>query len=371
MVMLLTLSTVLVAFVATWVLMPAVIELCIRRGWVVHPGGRRTHEGIKPTIGGIAIYAGFVVAVLVAWGMGFWVPELHRGERDELRFALLLVGGTLTFVVMWIDDVAELHWLPKFVANVLAGAISVGPFVWDHQLYPDALGALTEPRGIVFMGFNMPFVSYVDFYALSPWLAIVVTVFWIGLMINTVNWMDGVDGIAGGVSMIAALMLGIHALRLEPAQYTVAVVPLALAGATAGFLVFNFPPAKVFMGDAGAEFIGYVLGVSAIIGGAKFATVLLVLGVWILDVAWLIVSRMLAGKSPTTSGRDHLHQRLTDAGHNPRAIALYFYAISVIFGILGIADIGTTGKLIALGLLLVVGMVTIVYAMRIPKQEHV
>jgi UDP-N-acetylmuramyl pentapeptide phosphotransferase/UDP-N-acetylglucosamine-1-phosphate transferase len=228
---------------------------------------------------------------------------------------------------------------------------------------------LTQANGIVFLGFNMPFGEYVDFYAVSPWLAILVTVFWLGLMANTVNWVDGVDGLAAGVSAIAGLMLGIHALLLTPAQYTVAVVPLALAGAAAGFLWYNFPPAKVFMGDAGAEFLGFVLGVSAIMGGAKLATVLLVLGVWILDVAWLIVSRMMAGRSPTQSGRDHLHQRLTDAGFAPKQIAVFFYTLSITFGVLGIADIGATGKLWALVLLLVVGIVTIGYAIKIQPRR--
>jgi UDP-N-acetylmuramyl pentapeptide phosphotransferase/UDP-N-acetylglucosamine-1-phosphate transferase len=123
------------------------------------------------------------------------------------------------------------------------------------------------------------------------------------------------------------------------------------------------------MGDAGAEFLGYVLGVSAIMGGAKFATVLLVLGVWILDVAWLIVSRMLAGRSPTHSGRDHLHQRLTDAGFSAQHIAWFFYTLSITFGILGIADIGSTGKMWALVLLLLVGIVTIGYAIKIQPRR--
>jgi UDP-N-acetylmuramyl pentapeptide phosphotransferase/UDP-N-acetylglucosamine-1-phosphate transferase len=322
-----------------------------------------------PTIGGIAMYVAFVVALLASWVAGWYVPELQRTERDTLRLGLLALGATMTFVVMWIDDVVELHWMPKFAVNVLAGVVAVGPFLWEQMLYADATGQLTQANGIVFLGFNMPFGEYVDFYAVSPWLAILVTVFWLGLMANTVNWVDGVDGLAAGVSAIAGLMLGIHALLLTPAQYTVAVVPLALAGAAAGFLWYNFPPAKVFMGDAGAEFLGFVLGVSAIMGGAKLATVLLVLGVWILDVAWLIVSRMMAGRSPTQSGRDHLHQRLTDAGFAPKQIAVFFYTLSITFGVLGIADIGATGKLWALVLLLVVGIVTIGYAIKIQPRR--
>jgi UDP-N-acetylmuramyl pentapeptide phosphotransferase/UDP-N-acetylglucosamine-1-phosphate transferase len=165
-----TLGIMLVGFVSAWILTPVVIRLCLARGWVVMPGGRRTHQGAMPTIGGIAIYAGFVVALLVSWLMGRWIPELQRTPRDELRLGLLFVGATLTFAVMWLDDVIELPWLPKFGVNILAGVIAVGPFLWDQQRYPDALGSMTEVRGIVLLGFNIPFGQQLDFYAISPWL---------------------------------------------------------------------------------------------------------------------------------------------------------------------------------------------------------
>jgi hypothetical protein len=141
------------------------------------------------------------------------------------------------------------------------------------------------------------------------------------------------------VSLIAALMLALHALRLDPPQRTVALVPLALAGACAGFLIFNLPPARIFMGDSGAEFLGFLLGVSAIIGGAKLATVLLVLGVPILDVAWLIVARTASGRQPAQGGRDHLHHRLLDSGMSARQILALYWGLSASFGLLGIADI--------------------------------
>ena len=151
-----------VAFLITWFLTPVVIQLCFDRGWVIMPGGRRTHEGAKPTVGGIAMFAGITVALVVSWLVGWWVPALQRTPRDELRLGLLLAGTTLTFVVMWIDDVKELPWLPKFIVNIVAGLIAVGPFLWDQQRYPDALGHVTEVRGIVFLGFNVPFGEYVN-----------------------------------------------------------------------------------------------------------------------------------------------------------------------------------------------------------------
>jgi len=141
-------------------------------------------------------------------------------------------------------------------------------------------------------------------------------------------------------------------------------VPLALAGACAGFLIFNLPPARIFMGDSGAEFLGFLLGVSAIIGGAKLATVLLVLGVPILDVAWLIVARTAAGRQPAQGGRDHLHHRLLDSGMSARQILALYWGLSASFGLLGIADISPSAKLIGLALLLLIGAGLIVYATR-------
>jgi UDP-N-acetylmuramyl pentapeptide phosphotransferase/UDP-N-acetylglucosamine-1-phosphate transferase len=118
------------------------------------------------------------------------------------------------------------------------------------------------------------------------------------------------------------------------------------------------------MGDSGAEFLGFMLGVSAIIGGAKLATVLLVLGVPILDVAWLIVARIASGKQPMRSGRDHLHHRLLDSGMSPRQILALYWGLSAGFGLLGIADISPYAKLIGLALLIVIGIGLIAYATR-------
>jgi UDP-GlcNAc:undecaprenyl-phosphate/decaprenyl-phosphate GlcNAc-1-phosphate transferase len=335
--------------------------LCERRGWMAQPGGRRAHARPTPNVGGIAIYLGFVAAIAGTFALDGLLP---RPPFERLRVALLLLGGTLIFLVMWLDDLRELPPLPKFVTQALAALIAVGPFLWDHTRHPDAQGRLTEASGIVLTAFNFPFVRQIPLWDYSPWLAIAATVLWIGWMTNTINFSDGVDGLAGGVSLIAALALAFNALAQRPPQITIALLPLALAGACAGFLLFNFPPARIFMGDSGAEFLGYALGVSAIIGGAKLATVLLVLGVPILDVAWLIVSRALAGRSPAHAGRDHLHLRLHDLGFSTRQIVIFYYALSFSFGALGISDAPPGSKLAALLLLALIVAAVIVYVSR-------
>jgi UDP-N-acetylmuramyl pentapeptide phosphotransferase/UDP-N-acetylglucosamine-1-phosphate transferase len=356
--------TFFAAFAATALLVPPVQRLCVRRGWLAQPGGRRTHAWPTPNVGGIALYLGFVLALAGTFVLGALDPTLRRSPFETLRLALLLLGGTLIFLVMWLDDVRELPPPPKFAAQALAGLIAVGPFLWDHTRYPDALGAPTEASGIVLTAFNFPFVRQVALWDYSPWLAIGATVLWLGWMTNTINFSDGLDGLAAGVSLIAAAMLALNALLQPHPQYTIALLPLALAGACAGFLLFNFPPARIFMGDSGAEFLGYALGVCAIIGGAKLATVLLVLGVPILDVAWLIVARSAAGRSPAHSGRDHLHFRLRDLGFSNRQIVVFYYVLSASFGLIGVFDFDRRLKLAALVLLGLIVAGAIVYVGR-------
>lgn len=355
-------TTFLLAATITALMVPPIQRLGIRHGWVQMPGGRRTHAQPTTNIGGVAIYVGSMVAFALTIAFERIDPTLQRSSFETLRVGLVLLGGSLMFVVMWLDDVYELHWFPRFITQIVAALIAVGPFLWDHARYLDLQGMPTEARGILLTAFNFPFTSQIDLYALSPWVAIIATVFWIGWMSNTVNFVDGLDGLAAGVSMIAALMLALHAIRLSPPQFTIALLPLAIAGACAGFLIFNLPPASIFMGG-GAEFLGYMLGVSAIIGGAKLATVLLVLGVPLLDVAWLIVSRTLSGRSPMKGGRDHLHLRLRDLGFSARQIVIFYYGLSASFGLIGISGVSQIAKLAALGLLALIGVAVIGYAL--------
>jgi UDP-GlcNAc:undecaprenyl-phosphate/decaprenyl-phosphate GlcNAc-1-phosphate transferase len=148
-------------------------------------------------------------------------------------------------------------------------------------------------------------------------------------MMNTVNFLDGLDGLVGGVTVIAGVILFLHNYILD--EYSIALLPLALIGATVAFLFFNFPPARIFLGS-GAYVLGFALAVLAIIGGAKLATALLALGIPILDVAWQIVNRVRAGRSPFSGDRGHLHHRLYDSGLSTRVIVLMYYALTAIFG---------------------------------------
>jgi UDP-N-acetylmuramyl pentapeptide phosphotransferase/UDP-N-acetylglucosamine-1-phosphate transferase len=348
-------STFLVAFVITALLVPPLIRLSQREGWVAKPGPRHVHRTPTPTVGGLAMIAGFAAALLLSFALEWLDPDLRRSGFEHLRLGLLLTGLSVVAIISLLDDLRDLPALPRLGVHVLAGLLAVGPYLWEQRIEPEA-------RGIVLTAFNFPFVQQIHLHNLSPWLAVAATVVWIVGMQNMVNWADGLDGLAAGITLIAATVLALHALSLEPPQLTVALLPLALAGACAGFLIFNAHPAKTFMGDVGAMSIGYILGVAAIIGGAKLATALLVMGVPLIDGAWLIVTRSLQGRSAARSGRDHLHHRLLDMGLSQRQVVLVYYALSASFGAIALLDVPPVAKLAALVVLGVLVLGLLLYA---------
>ncbi len=347
-----------VAMVLTALLVPPVTRLSIRRGWLAYPGPRHIHQSPTPTVGGLAILGGLVGALLLSLVLESRSPLLQRSPYEHLRLGLLLAGAALVAGVSFIDDVRPLSAGLRLGVHIGAALVAVGPYLWDHTLYPDASGHLTEARGIILTAFNFPFIDQVHLHALSPWLAVGATVLWVVGLQNMLNWVDGLDGLAAGVTLIAALVLALHSLHLG--QWTVALLPLALAGACAGFLPFNAHPARTFMGDVGAMTLGYVLAVSAIIGGAKLATALLVLAVPLVDMAWLILWRLRHGRSAAASGRDHLHHRLVDLGFSQRQVAGFYYGLSAAAGSIALLDWMTpAAKLVALTAMgtLVIGII--------------
>ncbi|MGQ9927196.1 MAG: MraY family glycosyltransferase [Chloroflexaceae bacterium] len=355
-------TTFVVAAAVTALATPALIRLSVHQGWVAYPGPRHIHQHPTPTIGGVAIIAGFAAALLLSFVLQPLHPALTRSGFEYLRLGLLLAGASLVAIISLIDDLRDLPALPRLLVHGLAALIAVGPYLWDRTLYPDALGAPTEARGIILTAFNFPFIDQIHLHNLSPWLAIGATIFWIVSIQNMVNWADGLDGLAAGVTLIAAIILALHTLGLDPPQYTIAMLPLALAGACAGFLPFNLHPARTFMGDVGAMTIGYILGVSAIIGGAKLATALLVLGVPLIDMAWLILVRTLRGRGAARPGRDHLHHRLLALGLSQRQVVLIYYGVSLSFGAIALLDVPPVAKLLALLMLGVLVLGALLYA---------
>jgi UDP-GlcNAc:undecaprenyl-phosphate GlcNAc-1-phosphate transferase len=294
------------------------------------PGGRRAHAGVVPRTGGIALFAAFIAGSTLA--LVAWPPA---NPDDMRRLLAVLCGSALVFVFGLWDDRRELPAWPQFIIQGIAALIAVAGTVFIERF--------TDPisRQLVVIPDLLPYLGW--------GIVVGITVFWIVGMINTVNWLDGLDGLAAGVAFIAAALFAVHSFRLG--QPEIALFPTALAGACLGFLPHNFHPARVFMGTAGAMTLGYALATLSILAPARIATALLVLGVPIVDVAWIIVNRWRRGASATQGGRDHLHHRLLELGLSQRQIVGLYYGLCLVFG--GLALIGPSPlfKLITLTVL--------------------
>lgn len=305
---------------------PLTIWLGRRTGAVDRAGGRRRGHEATSRLGGIAIFVSFTVAVIVAQ----FLPVPRFDPQEIVRFTGLVLGGIFIFSMGLLDDFMQFGPIPQFISQIVAAGIAVAFLIFIQMV-------------------NNPLTGERLSWAGQHWVTVTVSLFWLGLMMNTVNFLDGLDGLASGVGLIAGLMLFVHsAFQLSPPQTSVSLLPLALVGASLGFLLYNFHPARVFMGSSGSYFLGYVLGVLSIIGGAKMATILLVMGLPLLDVAWLVVYRLAQGRNPMQGDRAHLHFRLVDMGIGQRRIVLAYYAFCGFFGVLTLVTASRLFKLFAL-----------------------
>ena len=302
------LATFLVAFGVALVATPIAIRLSKRWGIMAVPGGRRKHESPTPKLGGIPLLLAYIAGVAVIYLL------LPPSGDDALRLRGVILGTLIFFVGGLVDDFFELSpWL-QFVVQFLGAAVAIGHIVF--------IEIFTNPlNGEVIQVWWRPLVY-------------LITLIWIVGIVNSVNFLDGLDGLAAGVGTMAALLFAWHSLRLG--QEAVAAFPLALAGALLGFLPFNFAPARIFLGSAGAFVLGYNLATLSILSPAKIATALLVLAVPIIDGVWRVLDRIRHGKSPFYGDRGHLHYRLADEGLPTRSIVMGYYGVSLAFGLVAI-----------------------------------
>ncbi|NLV73069.1 MAG: undecaprenyl/decaprenyl-phosphate alpha-N-acetylglucosaminyl 1-phosphate transferase [Chloroflexi bacterium] len=307
------------AFGLTALITPWVVKLGQRLDIVAVPGGRRVHRGRITRIGGLALYPPFVIACLGT----LFLPR--QDPLETTRILGMLAGVTVVFVMGMLDDKYRLPPWAQSLALVIAVVIALMTKVFI-ELYND------------------PFTN--QLVKLDWILAIPITAFWLIGMSSTVNFLDGLDGLATGVVGISAVVLFIHMLRLE--QYSVAVLPLILLGCCAGFLIYNFTPARIFLGG-GAYQLGFTLGALAIISGAKVATVLLVVWLPVMDVVWLIYSRWRRHQPVNLGDRGHLHMRLQDLGWPTSRIVLMYYGVTAILGAAALLISSRLLKLAVLG----------------------
>jgi UDP-GlcNAc:undecaprenyl-phosphate GlcNAc-1-phosphate transferase len=327
------------------VLTPLVGHLGRAFNVVDHPGGRHRHRGAVPRLGGVAVFVAFVAAV----GLAAWRGDLTvgYGPDDTLRLKGLLVGGFFAVLFGLLDDRFDLPPGPQFAFQFVLSLIALATLLWLER-------------------FTLPFFGTVrlDDYAWGALAYVPLTILWVMGMINTVNWLDGLDGLAAGVGVILCLVLAVHMRYLaDQPQPSVALLPVALMGALAGFLPYNVAPARVFLGSAGAFLLGYALAALGLIAGGRTATVLMVMGLPIVDVAWQIFDRLRRHRSPVQGDRGHLHYRLRDLGLSQRAIVLLYWGFCALFGLLALVA-APWQKLIALLSIGVIVILVLVFLSR-------
>jgi UDP-GlcNAc:undecaprenyl-phosphate GlcNAc-1-phosphate transferase len=327
-------------FVIALVLTPIAGRIGLRLGLVATPGGRRQHKGAISKMGGVGLVLGFFGAIGVAQS---W-PIATADSNEMRRLWGLVIGAAIAFIFGLIDDHYELPAGVEYLGYILASVVAIASLIILER-FNNPLSNKTVV---------LPALIYIPF-----------TLFWLTGMTVTVNWLDGLDGLAAGISAILALILSVHMVRSM--QYSVVPQTLALVGASLGFLVYNVSPAKVFLGSNGAFFLGYTLGALGLIAGGRVATVLLVMGIPIVDVAWTILDRWRHGLSPFQGDRRHLHFRLQDAGFSTRMIVVIYWAFCAFSGLLALVLSSRLYKLVALLLLGILTLALLLYLSRDQK----
>lgn len=313
---------VLASAAAALIATPLVRRLSFALGIVALPGGRRKHEGHIPKLGGLAVFIAWLVGVILT----YWLLPPANPD-DALRLRGVVLGSFIVVVGGLLDDRYDLPPGVQFLIQLFGAFVAI-----LHTIF---IEVFTNPLPTPTLWEALPlFQIEGDLVWIWRPLALLFTVFWVVGMINAINFLDGLDGLAAGVCLIAAAFFAFHSYRLG--QETVPLFPLALAGALLGFLPFNFSPARIFLGSAGAYFLGYQMATLSILSPAKLSTALLVMAVPIIDVAWQIVSRVRRGQHPMRGDRGHLHFRLSDRGLSTRRIVLGYYGVAILFGLVAV-----------------------------------
>ncbi len=320
------------AGVISFLLTPPVKRLAHCIGAIDVPkDARRMHKKPIPRLGGLAIYLAFIVVSLVL-------------NKVTAQSVTILIGSAVIVVLGIFDDRNALGAKFKFCIQLIAAAI---PVIFGNL----RIELITNPN-------LLSDHLYLQFGVMS----IPITIIWIVAITNAVNLIDGLDGLAVGVSAIACMTM--LAVSLLIGETEIAIILAALAGACVGFMPFNLNPASIFMGDTGSTFLGYMLATLSIQGMFKvyaiisFAVPFLILGLPIFDTAFAFLRRILSGRSPFSPDRGHVHHRLIDMGFNQKQTVAILYAISTVLGLLAVV-LTTSGELRAIIMVAVV-LVTII-----------
>lgn len=306
----------LFAFVLTFCLVLAVLKLFPKWGLMDRPINYGLKRKPIPYYGGVAIFLAFTVSVLLF-------------VKLDLTLAGFLLAGTLIAIVSFIDDYRGLSPILRLIVQIMAALLLVAVGV--------GIQSISNPLGdpIVLDQLKITF-SLDHIYQISVFGALF-TVVWVVLIVNTMNFLDGLNGLSSGVAVIAALSLFLLSIRPGihydiVSQMPVAMMSIILFSSALAFWIFDFHPAKILMGDTGSMFLGFVLATLAIFSGGKVATAFLVMGFPLLDAVWVVLRRIFSGKSPMKGDKKHLHHRLLEIGLSNRKALMLIYALCAGFG---------------------------------------
>jgi len=323
----------ILAALITYLLIPVVRRLSEKVGSLDTPNERKNHKEVTPSSGGVAIFFGFLIAALF----------FNRTTPEILGF---LIGGTVITGIGLLDDIFDLPPVTKFFGQVLAALIVI-----YSGVRIEFVGNPTD-GGLINLGFlSLPF-----------------TFIWIVGIANAINFLDGLDGLAAGVAGISAWTLGVVALL--SGRPDAAVLAFTLGAASFAFLPYNFSDSnkkKIFMGDAGSNFLGYSLAVVSIMGMVKVAAAfsmlipMLILAIPIFDTAFAIVRRLLKGKSPFEPDSSHLHHRILKKGYTHKQTALIIYGVNIILAVIAVASTHMTNPQ-AIAVFLITASVLFIFA---------
>ena len=321
-------AAVAISFLST----PLVKTLAYKVGAIDVPkDNRRMHKVPIPRLGGLAIFLAFLLSALI-------FADIDRQLQG------ILLGAVIIVVLGALDDVLALKALPKLIVQILAAGVAVY-------------------HGCVIQFISNPNVFSNATYVNLGWLSVPITIIWIVAITNAVNFIDGLDGLAVGVSSISAAALIVIALMV--AETNIAIILCALFGACLGFIPYNMNPAKIFMGDSGSTFLGYILATLSITGLFKmyaiisFAVPFLILGLPIFDICFAFLRRIAHGQSPMQADRGHVHHRLIDMGFTQKQAVAIAYMLTAILGLAAVVltSSGELKALILIGAVFVVGAI--------------
>ncbi len=336
----------IIAYLLGIFIVPLVIYYSQKMGLVDVPNERKIHHGNISRLGGVAIW----VSVMLSFLFLILLSYYPKGQG----LSAIIVGGSLMFLMGLIDDIYCLNAKFKLFIQIAIATIVI------------LLGVRIENL------FN-PFGANIDLGILSyP-----ITLLWIVGITNAINFIDGIDGLAGSIVSISALSIGIISLVLEPAIPINALIAFILTGAMCAFLTFNYNPAKIFMGDSGALYAGFLLATLSITGivkpssGISMYLPILILAVPLMDVAYSSIRRMLKGTSPFVADAEHIHHKLLHAGYSQDKLVLLLASFSMVCALLSIIVVSTKSKFIIIALSLIGVLIVLnIISKLIKKKEN-